>query len=221
MFNKQTVEADTRERILDAAELLFSEQGYEAMSMRAVTAQAGVNLAAVNYHFGSKHDLCMEMLRRRIEPINRKRLEMLASVRADYANQPLPLRPIVEALIKPLIDAVEDSNCVHLFQMVGRCLTAPAQLDRDIFNAFFHDLVRVFIDALSEALPGVPPAVVQMRFHFMVSAALGVMVRMERILMDAENSEHEARLELDDVAEALCAFLTSALTTASQKEACV
>jgi len=66
-----------RDRILDAAESLFAGGGLEAMSMRAVTRRAHVNLAAVNYHFGSKHQLVFAMVRRRFEPINARRMERL------------------------------------------------------------------------------------------------------------------------------------------------
>ena len=73
--------ADTKDTILDAAEDLFAEQGFGATSLRQLTARAGVNLAAVNYHFGSKEDLAKAVLRRRIEPINRERRERLDDMR--------------------------------------------------------------------------------------------------------------------------------------------
>jgi len=61
--------AETREKILDAAEALFAEHGFEGASMRMITARAGVNLAAVNYHFGSKENLLREIFRRRLGEI--------------------------------------------------------------------------------------------------------------------------------------------------------
>lgn len=69
---------DTKDRILAAAEALFMEQGYAATSLRAITAQANVNLAAVNYHFGSKEALIREVFDRRLGPLNQARLDYLA-----------------------------------------------------------------------------------------------------------------------------------------------
>ena len=68
---------DTKERILRAAELIFGRHGYAGTTLRAVTAEAGVNLASANYHFGSKEALVMEMLRQRVAPINEERLLLL------------------------------------------------------------------------------------------------------------------------------------------------
>src|SRR5438477_9167138 len=67
----------TKDRILDAAEKLFGDNGFDATSLRDITTTAQVNLAAVNYHFQSKDSLIESVIARRIEPINRKRLEML------------------------------------------------------------------------------------------------------------------------------------------------
>ena len=65
---------ETRTRILDAAEELFMQHGFEGTSMRALTTRAGVNLAAVNYHFGSKDALIEAVFRRRLDPVNLARM---------------------------------------------------------------------------------------------------------------------------------------------------
>ena len=72
----------TKDRILDAAEALFMEHGFEATSLRAITAAAGVNLAAVNYHFGSKEELFQAVLTRRLDPMNQERLDVADALRA-------------------------------------------------------------------------------------------------------------------------------------------
>lgn len=76
-MNEAKTQPDTRERILDAAERLFMESGYEGTSMRMITGEAGVNLAAVNYHFGSKEALLREVFRRRLNWLNTERLRAL------------------------------------------------------------------------------------------------------------------------------------------------
>ena len=93
---------DTKERILRAAELIFGRHGYAGTTLRAVTAEAGVNLASANYHFGSKEALVMEMLRQRVAPINEERLLLLEKSKQRANGGPIPLEEILEALILPL-----------------------------------------------------------------------------------------------------------------------
>src|SRR5262252_5809342 len=73
----------TKDRILDAAEALFMEHGFEATSLRSITAAAGVNLAAVNYHFGSKEELFQAVLTRRLDPMNQERIELLEALERE------------------------------------------------------------------------------------------------------------------------------------------
>src|SRR6476661_10749602 len=79
----------TKDRILDAAEALFMEHGFEATSLRALTAAAGVNLAAVNYHFGSKEELFQSVLTRRLDPMNQERIDLLEKVEREAGGRPL------------------------------------------------------------------------------------------------------------------------------------
>ena len=83
----------TKDRILDAAESLFMEHGFEATSLRSITAAAGVNLAAVNYHFGSKEELFQAVLTRRLDPMNQERVDLLDRFERDAAPAPRRLRP--------------------------------------------------------------------------------------------------------------------------------
>ncbi|MEO8847906.1 MAG: helix-turn-helix domain-containing protein, partial [Casimicrobiaceae bacterium] len=79
----------TKERILDAAEHLFMQLGFDATSLRAITGDAEVNLAAANYHFGSKEELFEAVLTRRLDPMNQRRLALLTEY--EYASAPSPV----------------------------------------------------------------------------------------------------------------------------------
>src|ERR1700752_3315664 len=87
----------TKPRILDAAEKLFVEHGFEATSLRSLTSAAGVNLAAVNYHFGSKEELFQAVLTRRLDPMNQERIDLLARVERDAAGRTLSCEKILFA----------------------------------------------------------------------------------------------------------------------------
>src|SRR3982750_849200 len=82
------ISPDTKTRILDAAESLFMEHGFEATSLRQLTSAAGVNLAAVNYHFGSKEELFKGVLTRRLDPMNQERIELLGRVEREAGARP-------------------------------------------------------------------------------------------------------------------------------------
>src|SRR2546425_12399039 len=92
---------DTRSRILDVAEELFSEQGLDRVSIRDITDKAKVNLAAINYHFGSKEDLIVAVFERRVVPVNEARLEALDAVEEAAGKKTPKGEAILEAFIRP------------------------------------------------------------------------------------------------------------------------
>ncbi len=94
---------DTKLRILDAAEDLFIEYGYEAMSLRQITSRAEVNLAAVNYHFGSKETLLQAMLARRLDRLNDERLALLTRAEAEWPDGQLTCEHVLGAMFIPAL----------------------------------------------------------------------------------------------------------------------
>src|SRR5512144_758055 len=99
---------ETRTRILDAAEELFMQHGFEGTSMRLLTARAAVNLAAVNYHFGSKHALIEAVFRRRLDPMNAARLAALESLEAE--GRPSDPERIIRAFVGESLRMIEDAK---------------------------------------------------------------------------------------------------------------
>ena len=94
----------TKRAILNAAERVFAEHGFHAASLRTLTAQADVNLGAVNYHFSSKDDLVLAVLRRRIQPLNEERLTLLSRFEREAGDQPVSVEKILEALFRPALE---------------------------------------------------------------------------------------------------------------------
>src|SRR5512135_2832638 len=116
------VPAATKERILDTAETLFMEHGFEATSLRAITAAAAVNLAAVNYHFGSKEELFQAVLTRRLDPMNQRRLALLDRFERDTAATPLSCERIIVALFIPALELARDPELggKNFLRLLGR-----------------------------------------------------------------------------------------------------
>ena len=164
--------ADTRDRILDVAERLFMEHGFEATSMRQITSEAGVNLAAVNYHFGSKERLVQEVFRRRLDWLNQERLRVLDRMQQQAAGKPVKASQIVDAYFGTLLRMADDPahGGMTFLKLLGRTLTDPAEFIRAFIAHEYHDVVERYKQALFQALPDVPKAEIVWRFHFMLGA---------------------------------------------------
>ncbi|MCL5745977.1 MAG: TetR family transcriptional regulator [Acidobacteria bacterium] len=166
---------ESRTRLLDAAELLFIERGFAGCSLRAITAEARVNLAAVNYYFRSKEALIREVLLRRLQPINEERLQLLLAVENAAAGAAVPVQRIVEAFIDPLF------SCAHatgdtgqlLRRLVGRVHTEPSPCVQRLLVAECRNVSLRFTAALEKALPDASANDIAVRMRFMV----GVLVQ--------------------------------------------
>ncbi len=163
---------DTRERILDAAEALFVEHGFEATTMRMITGRAGVNLASINYHFGSKEALIQDVFRRRLTWLNEARLNALDRFENEAKGAPLKPHQIVEAFFGvSLRMAADTEHGGHTFmRLLGRTYTEPTAFVRQFLADEYAAVVPRFKQALFRSLPDVPPEEILWRFHFMLGA---------------------------------------------------
>ncbi len=164
--------ADTKTRILDTAEVLFAERGYSATSLRDITAEAGVNLAAVNYHFGSKEALLAAVFERRVVPVNDERLRLLDLVEAEAGKGPLDAEPVVRACLVPAFQTGAESGLPEpkFMQLVGRMHSETNEQFRKAFFSLFAEVAQRFTAALARALPEVAPEEVTWRLHFLIGS---------------------------------------------------
>src|SRR3954463_9505406 len=102
--------AGTKTRILDAGERLFVEHGFEATSLRQLTAAAAVNLAAVHYHFGSKEELFQAVLTRRLDPMNVERIALLERVEREAGGKPATCEKVLFAMLAPALRLARDER---------------------------------------------------------------------------------------------------------------
>ena len=165
--------AETRERLLDVSERLFAERGIESTSLRAITREAGVNLAAVNYHFGSKGALVDEVFARRIRPINEERLRRLDEV--EGVDRPR-VEVVLAALVRPALVIVRDPGRRHFRRLLGRAHAGASEEVQRIVASQFERVGRRFVGALARALPELSPEQIAWRFRFAIGAMAFVMV---------------------------------------------
>ncbi len=169
--------ADTREKLLDAAERCFAAKGYQATSLRELTRQAGANLAAVHYHFGSKEDLALAVFRRRLGPVNRRRLELLD---ASEARGDPSLREVLDAFLRPAVEFVTAQG-PGIARLLGRIhYESPPELRQRILVEF-DEVVQRFLAALQRCVPGLPRGEVLLRAHFMVGCLLHAVMHLEEM----------------------------------------
>src|SRR5260221_7775728 len=145
---------DTRWRILDVAEELFSEQGFDRVSIRDITKEGRVNLAAINYHFGSKEDLIAAIFEREFVPVNEARLAALSAVQRSGKKDP-KLEDILEAFIRPTVRCSigKPKGGKAFSKLFGRCLSEPSPEIEALLKRQFARLVERMDAALMKALP--------------------------------------------------------------------
>ena len=160
-------DAATKAAVLTAAERLFAVHGFRAVSVRDITAEAGVNLASVNYHFGSKDALLFEIFRRRTAELNRERARMLHEAEDRHAGRP-PVRAIQAALIEPPLRWAGRGERQRIaMQFIIRARNEGTEAVREVIRGDVSHLRR-FADALIAARPELPPEEAYWRLHFVL-----------------------------------------------------
>jgi len=161
----------TTDRILDAAEKLFADQGFDGTSIRTIVDAAEVNLAAIHYHFRSKEALLEAVLTRRISIVNEARLKKLQEAEAAAAPHPPSVEDIVRAFIVPTVEfAQRDESGATFVQLMSRMFTEPRFSLTNFLGRKFGDTIAHFSDALVRALPKLPREVVLWRAFFTIGA---------------------------------------------------
>jgi AcrR family transcriptional regulator len=159
----------TRTRLLDAAEALFARHGLDGTSLRAITTRAGVNLAAVNYHFGTKAGLVAAVFQRRAEPLNRDRLARLAAARQASAPAPPAVETVLDALLRPALALRNQPKATHFLRLLARVFSEPGAIRQEMLSQF-RPTAESFLDALTAAAPHVPRRELVWRLHFLIGS---------------------------------------------------
>ncbi|MBS0462429.1 MAG: TetR family transcriptional regulator [Proteobacteria bacterium] len=204
-----TAHFSTKERILGAAEDLFAQYGFAGTSLRQVTTHADVNLAAVNYHFGSKENLVAEVFRRRLDELSEHRLTAL---RAAVAQRPGELEPILTAFIEPALALTLDRQGGSAFvRVLARAYAEKNERLRKFVADNYGHVMREFSKAIAACLPGVGKEELHRRLDFIAGALTYAMADFGLIRHHGSTSE---KAHCQKTAAALIRFSVAGLQSA-------
>ncbi len=165
-------EPSTRERLLDAAEVLFAQKGYESVSIREIAGEADVNLAAINYHFQGKQNLYVEVLRRRLTPKREKLLAAIAAVEAADEDQPR-LEMLIRAFVGThLEDALVSPRGLLGLHLMSREMSEPRHGARVLVQELIGPVRARILNLVREFLPAAEEMKIQMIIGSMVGQFL-------------------------------------------------
>jgi len=196
----------TKDRILDATERLFARQGIGATSLRAITAEADVNTAAIHYHFGSKQELLEAVLGRRIAPLNQERLKRLEQLEVAAGDNPLPPRELLEAFLAPVVALRTEfgGNVPLLGSLMAWLRIESERAAEGMPSRHFEDVKRRFASAACKGRDDLCPEEAVERLDYAVGA-------IGRVMVDegfATNAGAAVTTALSDRVDRLVAFLT-------------
>jgi AcrR family transcriptional regulator len=203
---------DTKQRILNAAEHLFSRDGYHATSLRSITAVAAANLAAVNYHFGSKEALLEAVIIRRLDPLNEVRLGQLEALlqKAEQAEEVPSCRDILRTFVEPTLRLRQQgADAEDFIALIGRILAEPRGLAMSIFLRHMGPLMTRLFQALELSLSELSRQTLFWRLHFTIGSLSHIMRCHERHSMAPEDISVD--LPVDELVELFLDFATAGM----------
>lgn len=189
----------TRDRILDAAESLFADRGYDGTSIRDVAAASDVQINAVGYHFGPKDALFDTVVARRATIMTALRIEALEKARAQSGNASIAIETLVRAYVRPFIKSADhgEPGWRNYAALMGRL--ANSSLGTEIIARHYDDTAKAYLAEFQRTLPGVDPLDLVDGFSAMVAAMLGICAktgRAERLSQTSKSRSAETSLEV-------------------------
>ena len=166
--------SDTRDAIRAVAEELYAEAGINGVTTRALAERAGVNMAAVNYHYGNKDNLTLEVFRDVCRRTVERRFVSLARLEAEAAaeGRRLNVEEVVDAFVDAYVNEDDPRSGNLLAQFVLKHRIAPNRWTRAVVSEELDELATRYIAALHAAAPHLTAAQAHWRYHMMVSTIL-------------------------------------------------
>ncbi|KNA50524.1 TetR family Transcriptional regulator [Vibrio cholerae MZO-3] len=204
---EMALRSSTKEKILDVAEGLFAEYGFNDTSLRTITSKAGVNLASVNYHFGDKKTLVRAVLNRYLEafmPEMKQSLERL-NERDDY-----DMAEVFEALRAPLrsLSELRPNGTSRFMLLIGRGYTDVQGHLRWFITNRYNDVLTLFTDSVLKANPNLTRETLFWRLHFTLGTCVFTMASSQALAEIAEN-DFGSKVDPKSVVDQLIPYLAA------------
>jgi AcrR family transcriptional regulator len=170
--------SDTKTKILDVAERLFAEVGIHATSIRQIVKEAGVNVASLHYHFGSKEEVIHQIITRRLRPINELKIKRLDQLQEETASKPQELEAVLRAFIEPHIQMqkVAGDKVKILMKLMVQIEDEGERL-KLMQDPVFMNVFNRFTSALQSILPHLSYSELIWRFKFMIFSMHAIMLQ--------------------------------------------
>ena len=206
----------TKEKILDAAERLFSDNGFNGTSLREITSQAEVNLAAVNYHFGSKKELIKAVMSRYMNELSPRLMSTLTSVQAK--DKPT-LIEVFSAVVEPLLalNTFRENGTSIFLQLLGRGYTDSQGFLRWFLTTKYPQVIESFIAAVQKAYPELEPEEMFWRLHFTMGTVVFTMSSSDALIDIAQN-DYDQHINIEDVIEKLIPYVAAGVGAPIQQK---
>lgn len=188
---------ETKGRIMDAAQSLFAERGFESVALRDITADAGANVAAVNYHFGSKEGLIEAVLMRHMMPVMTERMRLLDVAEEEFSAGVIPVNRILDAFVRPFLTGMQGSGEDRkLFsKFMGRCMSdRGSNLPPQALEVLGEMMAR-FSMVLARALPNLGEEELLWRLHFSFGVMAHTLTHGDRLLEFSQGRSGEPDFE--------------------------
>lgn len=176
-------QSESKRRLLEAAEQLFAERGFEAVSVRDVTKLSKANVAAINYHFGSRDGLIALVVTLCITPVNEERLLRLETLEKKWSGKNVPLEEVIEAYVRPLLGAARKTGLSErLFcRLLGWIFSMPLESLPQAMEDQIRNASDRFTRALVKSLPSVSTEDLAWRFHFVNGSMIHMLLHQEML----------------------------------------
>lgn len=204
---------ETRIKILEATEVELAELGFAGASIRSITQRAGVNVASINYHFGSKEELIKELFRHRITPLNDLRLQRLRAAQTNYNNQVVPVPELVDIFVRPVVQKMLTRDGCRFVQAMARCMSEPLEFMEKLDCEIFEEVFAAFYNAFKKCQPDQDHTVVLNNLNFVICSMVGIMMHFPR--MDRFLGKELGETEFDQVIDQFIQFIAGGVLGAT------
>ena len=188
---------ETKRRIMDAAQKLFAERGFEVVALRDITAEAGANVAAVNYHFRSKDGLIEAVLMRHMMPVMTERMRLLDLAEEEFSGGVIPVKRVLDAFVRPFLTGMQGSAEERkLFsKFMGRCMSDRGSNLPDAALKVLAEMMQRFTVVLARALPKLGGEELIWRLHFSFGVMAHTLTHGDRLLEFSQGRSGEPDFE--------------------------